>query len=280
MKSNLFLLSFLMLLSVATNYAQGIAVQGIARSSNNIARVNATLNLTFRIYYGVDIKIYEDTKSVTTDAFGVFSTVLEPTAENNIMIANNQSGLKISEGGTIISNEILKQVPYAIAASNGVPTGSIMPFIGLTAPAGWALCNGDALPTTATALIAMVGTYAPDLKGMFLRGAGEASGYEGPIYQHDIKTVQLSSNKKHSHGVTDPGHTHDYDDVYISEAGGTFKPGGQSNLMGIKAYDSDNAGYEFRRTSQSRATGVTVNEDGDQGESRPINYGVNYIIKL
>ncbi len=67
------LLSFLMLLTVAINYAQtsasvaGIAIQGIARDNNNTARVSAALNLTFRIYHGSNIEIYEVSKVVTTD---------------------------------------------------------------------------------------------------------------------------------------------------------------------------------------------------------------------
>jgi hypothetical protein len=288
MKSKLFLLSFLMLLTVATNYAQtsasvaGIAVQGIARDNNNTARNDETLSLSFRIYYLPNATIYEVSKTVKTDAFGVFSVVLEPGAANNVTIANNQAYLKISEGTTIISDEMLRQVPYAIAASyaitakNEVPTGSIMPYIGANAPEGWVLCDGGALPSSATALIGMVGSNAPDLKGMFLRGAGENLSYAGEIDQHGLKTFQFSDNKEHLHGVTDPGHNHDYDDAYFSETDGPWLKG---LLYGSGDSDAGNGGYQFTRTSQSRTTGITINKNGGS-ESRPINYAVNYIIKL
>jgi hypothetical protein len=61
--------------------------------------------------------------------------------------------LKIEEGTTIISDEPLNHVPYAIVASMSYPNCPIM-FIG-TAPEGWALCNGSPLPTTATVLIVL-----------------------------------------------------------------------------------------------------------------------------
>ena len=290
MKSKLFLLSFLMLLTVATNYAQtsasvaGIAVQGIARDNNNTARNDKTLSLSFRIYYLPDATIYEVSKTVKTDAFGVFSVVLEPGAANNVTIANNQAYLKISEGTTIISDEMLRQVPYAIAASyaitakNEVPTGSIMPYIGANVPEGWVLCDGGALPSSATALIGMVGSNAPDLRGMFLRGAGDNgdAAYSGQISEHAFKTFQSSDNKEHLHGVTDPEHTHDYDDLYYSETDGPFLKG---KLYGSGDSDTGNGGYSYMRTSESRATGITINSNGGS-ESRPVNYAVNYIIKL
>ncbi|MFV5690715.1 tail fiber protein [Flavobacterium sp. LT1R49] len=283
MKTKLLLLSLLMLLTVTTNYAQtsasvaGIAIQGIARDNNNTARVSATLNLTFRIYYGANIAIYEVTKTVTSDAFGVFSVVLEPGAANNILIANNQAFLKISEGTTIISDESLKQVPYAIAASNGVPTGSIMPFIGTSVPEGWALCNGDPLPSTATALIGMIGSKAPNLRGRFLRGAGDDA--QPNTDTVDLKTYQDQQFKSHNHNVTDPGHTHVYNDIYHSENGGEITIGAKDAWRGSGDTDYDNSGWGIDRTTNNSPTGITINANGGE-ETRPVNYGVNYIIKL
>ncbi|SHG43199.1 Microcystin-dependent protein [Flavobacterium segetis] len=280
------LLSFLMLLTLTINYAQttasaaGIAIQGIARDNNNTARVSATLSLTFRIYYGSNVQIYEDTKTVTTDAFGVFSIVLEPGDNNNIVIANTQAFLKISEGSTIISDEKLKQVPYAIAASNGVPTGSIMPFIGTTAPVGWILCNGSALPldASAAALKILLGTdNAPNLQGMFLRGTGisPVNSQAGP----GLKATQGDDIKSHNHekgGLITTGgdHSHKY-------------RSGHGNDAGIKS--ADQYAGEIGRFSTENTTegsgahthpiaGYTANTGGS--ETRPVNYGVNYIIKL
>ncbi len=283
MKSKLLLLSFLMLLSVTTNYAQssasqaGIAVQGIARNNNNTARISEVITLNFRIYHGANILIYEIAKTVTTDAFGVFSVVLEPGATNNILMTNNQAFLRISEGGTIISDEVLRQVPYAIAAANGVPTGSIMPYLGTTVPEGWVLCDGRSLSTISgsAALIALIGTTtAPNLQGMFLRGTGTSpvNNQPGPA----LKATQGDEFNSHNHATTENSHNHNYNDIYYSESGGTIPV--PSNF-GSSGSDFDNKGFEISRTSAAARTGLTINNNGGT-ETRPVNYGVNYIIKL
>lgn len=285
------LLSLLMLLSVAATYAQttasaaGIAIQGIARDNNNTARTSTNLTLKFTIYYNTNDIIYEIDKPVTTDAFGVFSVVIEPGNTNNIVIANTQAFLKIAEGSTIISDEKLKQVPYAIAASNGVPTGSIMPYIGATAPTGWVLCNGSALPSdaSATALKALIGNNAPNLQGMFLRGTGisPVNSQAGPA----LKAMQSDEFEKHTHGIGNLGtstagaHTHD-DGAYKyllkqdghSTENGTDDDGGQPNLS--SAREMLDAG------AHTHTITGTLDNAGTASETRPVNYGVNYIIKL
>lgn len=291
MKSKLLLLSFLMLLSVATNYAQssasqaGIAVQGIARDNNNTARISTPINLTFRVYYGANVLIYEIAKTVTTDAFGVFSVVLEPGATNNILMTNNQAFLRISEGGTIISDEILKQVPYAIAAANGVPTGSIMPYIGTTVPDGWVLCDGRSLSTISgsAALIALVGTTAPNLQGMFLRGTGTSpmnnqpgpalkamQGEELKSHQHSSGTLVNSTNGQHNHGSTTNTNR------LVSNEGNSTTESTDYSPGEINLHTSISIPQDGNHTHT--ISGSTAPIGGN--ETRPVSYGVNYIIKL
>lgn len=290
MKSKL-LLMLCFFCATISNYAQssatqsGIAVQGIARDASNTALTNQTINLTFTLYY-LDASnnpkdIYTTTRNLTTDAFGVFSDVIDAGSVNSSLVANNIVYLKIQKGAEVISDEKLRHVPYAISANNGVPTGSIMPFIGAVAPEGWALCNGTALPVTATVLIAMVGANAPNLQGMFLRGTGTSTPYNqsGPT----LRGTQDDTIEGHNHSasVNDPGHSHGYGDIFYSEGG----KGGTINVtsgIGINGNtDNDNMGLEIRRTSDSSGTGITVSTGNTGGtETRPINYGVNYIIKL
>jgi hypothetical protein len=61
------------------------------------------------------------------DAFG-FSHVIPVLPINFSLIANNEVHLTIldSKKETEFSDELLKPVPYAGTASNGVPTGCIM----------------------------------------------------------------------------------------------------------------------------------------------------------
>ena len=173
MKSKLLFLTALILIAVFGSFAQitttGIAIQGIAReAATNNAITNSTIGLRFTVYYGVTPvnAIPVVTASVTTDAFGVFSYTLDVSAIENKIIYDNQLMLKIEQTSPstgIISDEKLNFVPYAVSASNGVPTGAIMPFVGTIAPRGWALCDGSLLPSSAGELkILLASNNAPD----------------------------------------------------------------------------------------------------------------------
>lgn len=300
MKTKFTLLTLLLLFVTSINFAQtsvhtsanasGIAIQGIARDNNNTARINTTVSLTFEMYYidhinGTRVIIGgAQTQNLQTDNFGVFSHVIEPGAANNAFIANNQVSLRITEGTTPLSDEKLKHVPYAIAANNGVPTGSIMPFVGTTAPAGWVLCNGQSLAgvTGSRDLIALVGNNAPDLRGMFLRGAGTntVSGYEtnvGPT----LNTRQQDDNLSHTHANTfainnGGAHEHNYYDIYVEySAPSSFVDSSGNDAAGNRNQTRPTTGGGAH--SHTISGGITA--DGGT-ESRPVNYGVNYIIKL
>lgn len=290
MKANVLLLSLLLSFIPLCNFAQtsasanNIAIQGIARDNNNTARIGEDISITFTTYYknnGTNVSIGSPiTAALTTDSFGVFSYILDPGVINNSKFTNYQMYLKIEEGNTLISDEKLNHVPYAIAANNGVPTGSIMPFIGDEAPEGWALCDGRPLPGTATELIAMVGANSPDLQGMFLRGTGTnpVNNQAGPA----LMANQDDGFEKHNHQIVDlsterePNHQHFYDlDTGF----------GGNNINGRMAQGEVN--LEANSTGLTRPSGAhdhiingSTNDAGVITETRPVNYGVNYIIKL
>ena len=296
MKTKLLLMAVLMLgaLSFAQTSAEtaGIAVQGIARDDNNTARSNATVNLKFTIYY-LDTnnqiqEIYVDNESLSTDSFGIFSHIVDPGAVNNVVIANTQAYLKIEEGQTIISDEPLKHVPYAISANNGVPTGSIMPYMGTTAPYGWALCNGQDLssvPGSATLRTLLGSNTAPDLRGMFLRGVGTNS---LTSVTTSLGGVQDDNFIAHNHYVNlttsfQGNHNHDNGaNRFLVKKDGTNTSDGQDNndpgfLNEISVQDDGGAILP----AGAHLHTVTGNTDNSgQSETRPVNYGVNYIIKL
>lgn len=297
MKTKLLSLAFLMLFTITSSYGQssfeqaGIAVQGIARDNNNTVLANQTISLTFELYY-IDSSNYEksisspETLNIETDAFGVFSHIVDPGEVNNPKFANNQVYLRIKKGSEIISNELLKHIPYAISANNGVPTGSIMPFIGTTAPTGWAMCNGDYLPSTATALIALIGNKTPDLRGMFLRGAGDDN--RANTVTVLLKGTQVDATEKHAHGkgslsVSNNGnHNHNNGDYkYLLKRDGIDTAEGFDNTDDLNIEPNIKNAYKMLDAGSHNHTvsGRTADE-GTIGETRPINYGVNYIIKL
>ncbi|WP_219011232.1 tail fiber protein [Aquimarina litoralis] len=297
MKRKLLTSFFIAFLTMSTVMSQssaseaGIAIQGIARNADNTAITDDSVNLTFELYYfnasNLEEAIYSETTTVDTDAFGVFSHVIDPGSANNAIIANNLAYLRISEGTTIISDEKLKHVPYAIAANNGVPTGAIMPFIGTSVPDGWVLCNGQSLTSTpgSANLIALLGSNnAPDLQGMFLRGTGTSpvNGEDGPSLQgtqddtfeahtHNQGTLATSTAGAHNHNDSVNGFN-----MVLKEDGkktldGSDNDSDQPNLFESEAIATD-GDHTHNISGNTGSTGGT--------ETRPVNYGVNYIIKL
>jgi len=297
MKSKLLLLSFLMLLTVATTFAQtsasqaGIAVQGIARDISNTAITSKDVNFKFTIYYLSSNTTYEnftETKTLKTDAFGVFSHILNVNPDKNPDFANYQMFLKIEAGTPLveISNEALKHVPYAIAANNGVPMGSVMAFLGDALPAGWIFCKGQTWASVGDkglSLKAFLGNPAlvPNLQGMFLRGTGTSpvNGQAGPA----LNVAQGDGFKEHLHdkgtiSATGGEHKHLYKDKNLKNMG-------SDNGTDISDTDNDYNYMDDERTTPNldgAHTHTIAGETGLKGinETRPVNHGVNYIIKL
>lgn len=305
MKTKFTLLMLLMLFTATFNYAQtsaeiaDIAVQGIARDNNNTARTNATISLTFELYYldanNGNTKVVignPETVNLTTDAFGVFSHIISPAASNNPIFANQQVYLKISEGSQIISEEKLKHVPYAIAANNGVPTGAIMPFVGTTAPTGWVLCDGRSLIgiNGSQKLIDLLGSNnAPNLQAMYLRGAGSQA-YGGTNYagialgvkqkdgfqshDHTAGSLLAANAGEHTHDLRQPFRFFDVD--HGSNYSGATTAFQSQSTAGTGTVNDGALAAGIHSHQITGLTGAT----GTLGETRPVSYGVNYIIKL
>ncbi|MEZ7504699.1 tail fiber protein [Flavobacterium sp. Arc2] len=271
--------------------SSGMSIQGIARDETNAAIANIDqLALVFTVYYlgtgNSEQTILTKTANVKTDNFGVFSYVLDIDQLQYNQINTQSAYLKVVQGSVVFSNEKLQAVPYAIFAQNGVPTGSIMPFIGTVAPNGWLLCNGSTFADNANTanLKALLGsTTTPNLNGMFLRGTGTAaSGKVGPA----LKAVQQDDLGQHLHSVnlttsTNGLHDHSnnsdynralkYDGAATANSTDTSNNTTEPNLYSSKQIVGD-GNHNHSVSGSTGNTGIT--------ETRPINYGVNYIIKI
>ena len=276
--------------------SSGMSVQGIARDVNNEALANIDqLDLKFEVYYFVGASttptiILTALPTVKTDNFGVFSYVLSITQDISNLISSQSAYLRVSsvsQGNPVFSDEKLQTVPYSIYAQNGVPTGSIMPYIGTTAPNGWLLCNGTAIPSGIIYdnLKALAGANTPDLRAMFLRGSGSQTAYPDKVGPA-IKVVQQDDVKAHLHTValttTSAGaHYHFLNRRSNSDSGAydsgdsnlTEESGVTTNRAIIGKFSTFTAGDHTHNIN-----GNTANTGGT--ETRPINYGVNYIIKI
>lgn len=159
---------------------------------------------------------------------------------------------------TVVSNNLVRA--YDIIPSDGsvtanklapdalVPTGAIMMFYRSTAPTGWLICDGSAIPTQFAALISLVGANTPNLRGMFIRGWSPSTTLTSrdPLSgSRTLGSIQDDAFKSHRH--TDAG---------ASGTLGTFGP---------------NAGYATLNTTETGFTGDV--------ETRPVNIALLYCIK-
>ncbi|UAM98357.1 phage tail protein [Polaribacter litorisediminis] len=291
--------TFLFLFLTSICFAQGISVQGIARDAANSAIKNSNLTFTFSITKADNTVLFEETQSIRTDNFGVFSHIVgtgnpQVATFNSIDFALKELRLKISvapNGNKIeIYNQPFQYSPYAhyakraAKADNGAPTGSIMPFVGTTAPEGWALCDGSSIAsvTDGAALRALIGDFTPDLRGVFLRGTGANAktgytNYEGP----NLKEFQKDENKEHLHNVDintsmEGEHSHEETNTTVisSPIGYLTGPTVRSFLSAAQVSTPQT---DVQENHNHNVKGETENSGT---ESRPVNFGVNYIIKL
>ncbi len=294
-KSNLILFLLASFLYVSNAFAQanvlssGISIQGIARDENNSALANmSSLPLAFKIYYlntnNAEVDIQNSSANVITDNFGVFSYVMTIDKTLFTAICNTQAYLKVSSGSTVFSNEKLQAVPYAIHAQNGVPTGTIMAYIGATAPEGWLLCNGAFFTDNIAnaKLRELLGSFnTPNLTARYLRGTGTSEGRGGL----GLKDYQYDEFRPHNHGIslnttTTGNHSHvtyfSNDDYNLSGGSYTNGTGKDSNTQNNQTLPTNTTGdHQHQVIGNTADTGnATANE------TRPYSYGVNYIIKI
>ena len=201
--------------------------------------------------------------------------------------------------------------------SGFVPSGCVFPFAGSSAPTGWLLCDGAAYSTTAYANLfsAISTTYAtqinpttgvawaapaggnfrvPDLRGVFLRGAGTPSGLDAVSiggyqiqktsrptanFTVDTATVTVSGTTSSGSASTWLTQVTGGGDNTADWTGHVIKRG--SNLSGGTGdgtYPGKDHNHTWSATS-GNTTAQTVAGGGDN-ETRPLNRGVNYIIKI
>jgi microcystin-dependent protein len=148
------------------------------------------------------------------------------------------------------------------------PPGAIQAYGGATAPGGWLLCDGTScLRTAYPALFTAIGTAfgaadgahfnVPDFRGRFLRGTDSAAGRDpnaatrtamntGGNTADNVGSIQAENVKSHQH---------------------TIALGSDAGSGGMAAY------------GQTATTGINTGLYGGD-ETRPINAGVNFIIKI
>jgi microcystin-dependent protein len=208
-------------------------------------------------------------------------------------------------------NDAIRQLMADIkvfATSSTAPTGALQGFAGASAPAGWLICDGSAVSrTTYATLFAAIGSTwgagdgnttfnLPDYRGKVLVGAGGGFSLAavGGEASHTLSTSEVPSQSvtvtgttgggsAHTHGVTDPGHTHTVPIGYTgagtvgsvsgASSTGSFNESTASSTTGVTI------GSESAHTHSLSASGSTNGGGGAHNNMQP--YAVaNVIIKI
>jgi len=162
------------------------------------------------------------------------------------------------------------------------PPGTVLPFAGANAPAGFLLCDGSAVSRTEYAeLFAVIGTTwgagngsttfnLPDLRGVFLRGVDGGRGFDpgrvlGSLQQDDLKshthtgTTAQAGSHTHSASTGSAGaHTHSFSGTTSSAGAHTHGIPGQilyGNGSGVPGPDGVSGNW-FKQNSTTSSAGA------------------------
>jgi microcystin-dependent protein len=148
-------------------------------------------------------------------------------------------------------------------------------------PKGWLYADGSAVSRAVySELFKKIGTTfgsgdgsttfnLPDLRGIFIRGAGSQT-FNSQTYNGTFGTKQNDAFKSHSHSINDPGHQHA---MLMYNAPVDFNAGGSVYRV---PYTTDGLGNVS--VSGWSGTGITINATGGS-ETHPANISLTYFIK-
>merc|ERR1719239_1782729 len=187
------------------------------------------------------------------------------TDENKIKIDQNIAN--IEENMDIINTLHLAPIG-TISAWVTKPSKETRKNEMVSLPDGWVRCDGSTIPEPSV----WAGQLTPNLNGekRFLRGASDS----------EVLTMEDDQMQDHKHQVSDPGHSHSYDDKYPEH------PANDNGFWGPKGADKEDERFDHSHPSISdpNHTGMTV-EGVSSGyrsgtETRPKNMNVIYIMRV
>ena len=198
-----------------------------------------------------------------------------------------------------------------------LPSGTILPFGGASAPTGWLLCNGATISRTTYAnLFAAISTahgsgdgsttfHLPDLRGRFMRGvdgavardpdrAARTAANSGGNTGDNVGSVQTNATKPNglangtsavsgTVGGSDGTHTHTVggNNGGLWQGSSIINTASGGNLYGPTTY-TGSVSINTTSSGHGHAFGLTSAAQTITGdnETRPLNANVNYIIKV
>lgn len=293
MKKYIFSLFCVFMFALSANAAVPNEIRYNGRLKSYQTPVNATVNMTFNLYYqdnGGSPAWTSGPVSVSVSS-GFFTHDLKPT---NIDWSKGGVWLGLMvEGNDLLPREKLMSQPYsfhAVTAENGVPPGTVIAFAGSTTtiPTGYLWCDGREVnisdyPDLHRAIGSIYGTASggkfklPNFQGVFLRGNGSTSITTSPggtvtvaSAALGVKQTDAIRNITGKFGQNRLGVGNDPNGHFVYQEGALYKAG----YYGTQ-YASGSNGYGGGNLIGFNASNVVPTA----AENRPVNYSVNYCIK-
>jgi len=278
---------------------QMINYQGFLTDANGTT-LSGTYQITFALYSdatSTTSNVWDETHSAIFIENGLFNVLLGSidTLTAADLAGERYLGIRVSGEPEMMPRMRLASAAYSLQAENAnmldnidskdffLPRGFVGMWSGAidSIPSGWTLCDGGTYDRSDGQ-----GTIqTPDLRDRFIVGSGlrYATSDSGGM---DSVTISVDQLPSHNHGVTDPAHTHSYDDIFHSENAGYMpsgaSPAGIPGNVGSGDTDSDNIGFQFSRNGGSSSTGISIqNTGGGQSvENRPNYFALAFIMKI
>ncbi len=256
-------------------------------------------SIASQIIYGVNEEVNQNTANLIENSFLEMSTATT-TMQDSLIVEGSkaisdahqqQKAAVLRQFSEETKSELRRQLIAAyeesykafaedpnmlkrLAEKWQLPPGMIMPFAGAMEdrPDGWLSCDGVIIPQGEEyeALRDLIGENTPDLRGMFLRGAGQHNEskyrYTGDQNRLVGSAQPYATAPPRNNFVANLEHRHDYARAVSGRvrAGGTEEP---RNTEGRAT------------TNDALSEGQNTSEGGGDEETRPNNYAVNFIIK-
>ena len=237
------------------------------------------------------------------------ATLNIPNSFTNGFVANaNEVNANFQSVKTFAETQVLQSDTKTVFLA---PVGSITMYTGVSAPAGWLLCDGVTSTASYPALAALVGATTPNLQSRFPIGMGalavKSTGGSATIAEANLPSHTHSFAATLGHTVNDPSHGHiinstDISHIHYNASEGTTSTShthnnsgnagsintGTGQSTGTDTTDGMVAGYLHDHTGQGAFTGISVDNHNLSGTTGGTGSGtayyqpyyvVNFIIK-
>ena len=202
----------------------------VARGIDGTSAVAHTTGAIVR--HGVSARDFDEANShvnnSTTDVHSQYVQKSTVTTAGDLLVRNSSglTRLPIGASGQVLTvdesaaTKVKWESPSGGGSSESIPTGTLMPYVGSTAPLGWLLCQGQEVSQGAyPALYALCGTNfgtagaglfrLPDLRGRSAFGFTSAdSNFNALGKTGGASSVTLTTSHLPAHTHSTPAHDH------------------------------------------------------------------------